>query len=126
MGGNYLTHPIFQSNNFLKNPQITSIFIVKPNFNDMEKPKYIMLYNGKTFKGTSLETLAKDYMGYRIVETPTSFEIYINGKRVSSYVNVKENKRDGYTQNEVEKDFFRNFAERFTYKNLCFYKLIDS
>lgn len=92
----------------------------------MEKPKYIMLYNGITFEGPSLETLARDYMGYRIVETSTSFEIYINGKRVSSYVNVKENKRDGYTLKEVEKDFFSNFAERFTYKNLCFYKLIDS
>lgn len=84
-----------------------------------------MLYNGITFKGTSLETLARDYMGYRIVETSTSFEIYINGKRVSSYVNVKENKKNGYTLKEVEQDFFRNFAERFTYKNLCFYKLID-
>ena len=92
----------------------------------MEKPKYIMLYNGITFKGTSLETLARDYMGYRIVETSTSFEIYINGKRVSSYVNVKENKRDGYTLKEVERDFFGNFVKKFTYKNLYFYKLIDS
>lgn len=91
----------------------------------MDKPKYIMLYNGRTFEGTSLESLAKEYMGYKIVETPTSFEIYINGERVSSYVNIKESKRDGYTQAEVEKDFFRGFAERFTYKNLCFYKLID-
>ena len=91
----------------------------------MDKPKYIMLYNGRTFEGESLESLAKEYMGYKIVETPTSFEIYINGKIVSSYVNIKENARDGYTQAEVEKDFFRGFANRFTYKNLCFYKLID-
>ena len=91
----------------------------------MDKPKYIMLYNGRTFEGESLESLAKEYMGYRVVETPTSFEIYINGERVSSYVNIKENERDGYTKAEVEKDFFIGFAERFTYKNLCFYKLID-
>ena len=91
----------------------------------MDKPKYIMLYNGITFKGTSLKTLAEKYMGYRIEETPTSFEIYINGKRVSSYVNAKENKRDGYTLEEAERDFFGNFAERFTYKNLYFYKLIE-
>lgn len=92
----------------------------------MEKHKYIMLYNGIIFKGVSLETLARDYMGYKIEETPTSFHVYINGLIVARYVNVKENKRDGYTQNEVEKDFFKNFAERFAYKNLCFYKLIDS
>ena len=91
----------------------------------MDKPKYIMLYNGRTFEGESLESLAKEYMGYRIVETPTSFEIYINGERVSSYVNIKEDERNGYTQAEVEKDFFRGFAERFTYKNLGFYKLIN-
>ena len=65
-------------------------------------------------------------MGYRIVETPTSFEIYINGKRVSSYVNVKENKRNGYTLKEAERDFFKSFAKKFTYKNLCFYELIYS
>lgn len=92
----------------------------------MDKPKYIMLYNGRTFEGESLESLAKEYMGYRIAETPTSFHVYINGLVVASYVNVKENKRDGYTKAEVEKDFFRGFAERFTYKNLCFYKLIDT
>ncbi len=92
----------------------------------MEKPKYMMLYNGITFKGASLETLAEKYMGYKIEETPTSFHVYINGTIVKRYVNVKENKREGYTLKEVEKDFFKNFAERFTYKNLCFYKLIDS
>lgn len=92
----------------------------------MEKPKYIMLYNGITFKGASFETLARDYMGYRIIETPTSFNVYINGLVVARYVNVKENKRDGYTKAEVEKDFFKNFEKKFTYKNLCFYKLIDS
>lgn len=92
----------------------------------MEKPKYIMLYNGRTFEGASLETLARDYMGYRIEETPTSFHVYINGLVVARYVNVKENKRDGYTLKEVEKDFFMNFAKRFTYKNLCFYKLIEN
>ena len=85
-----------------------------------------MLYNGITFKGVSLESLAKEYMGYRIVEIDTSFEIYINGKRVSSYVNIKENKRDGYTQAEAERDFFNNFVQKFTYKNLCFYKLIEN
>lgn len=92
----------------------------------MEKPKYIMLYNGRTFEGPSLEVLAMNYMGYRIAETPTSFNVYINGLVVASYVNVKENKRDGYTRNEAERDFFRSFAERFTYKNLCFYKLIEN
>lgn len=91
----------------------------------MEKPKYIMLYNGRTFEGPSLEVLARDYMGYRVAETPTSFNVYINGLVVASYVNVKD-KRDGYTREEVEKDFFRSFAERFTYKNLCFYKLIEN
>lgn len=91
----------------------------------MEKPKYIMLYNGITFKGTSLKTLAEKYMGYRIVETPTSFHVYINGLIVARYVNAKENKRDGYTQAEVERDFFIDFTAKFTYKNLCFYKLID-
>ena len=85
-----------------------------------------MLYNGRTFKGVSLETPAEKYMGYRIVETPTSFHVYINGLIVARYVNAKENKRDGYTLEEAERDFFGNFAERFTYKNLCFYKLIDS
>lgn len=85
-----------------------------------------MLYNDRAFVGTSLETLAKDYMGYRIVETPTSFIVYINNHIVARYVNVKENKRDGYTQAEVERDFFNNFEKRFTYKNLCFYKLIEN
>lgn len=37
MGGNYLTHPTFQPNNFLINPQITSIFTVKPTFMYTEK-----------------------------------------------------------------------------------------
>ena len=91
----------------------------------MEKPKYIMLYNGTTFKGTSLKTLAEKYMGYRIEETPTSFHVCINGLIVARYVNAKENKRDGYTQAEVERDFFIDFTAKFTYKNLCFYKLID-
>ena len=92
----------------------------------MEKPKYIMLYNGITFKGVSLEALARDYMGYKIEETLTSFYVYINGTVVARYANVKENKMGGYTLKEVEKDFFNSFIKKFTYKNLCFYELIDS
>ena len=92
----------------------------------MDKPKYIMLYNGMTFKGVSLETLARDYMGYKIEETPTSFYVYINGAVVARYANVKENKRGGYTLKEAERDFFKSFAKKFTYKNLYFYELIDS
>lgn len=90
----------------------------------MNKPKYIMLYNGIPFYGDSLKELATKYMGYKVIETESSFNVYINGDRVRSYVNAISDKRNGYTLEEVERYFFEHFAVAFSCKNLCFYQLM--
>ena len=53
-----------------------------------------------------------------------SWEVYINRKSVACYASVETEGKNGYTKEEVERDFLRGFKLG-GYKNTALYKLVE-
>ena len=80
--------------------------------------KYLAIYNGKPFPFDDEREFAKKMMGFKIVQHQDGgWDVIINKKVVAKYSSE-------YTEEEAEKDYFRTFFIKNTYKNLHFYQLI--
>jgi hypothetical protein len=107
MRGNYLIHPAFHQNNFLKNPQITSIFIVKPNFMYTE-----LINNQSDFQNWYQNTIENSILIFEFgePEPPTEYPCIIiyDYTDPSTTTQSEEEEFDelleqGYCSDEIEK-----------------------
>ena len=94
----------------------------------MNKPKYIFFYNDYILPipVDSIEELAKKIFGFEIFPREDgNWGIKLNGKEHGmSYTSKDNDPQNGYTKEEVEKDFLR-FHFKPTYANTALYRLCD-
>lgn len=92
----------------------------------LEKYKYIFVYNGMNFGCNSIEELAEKFFGLKIYRGENgNWFVQLNGNpKTMEYCSTENDERNGYTENEVEKDFL---CHHFNYKyaNTALYKICE-
>lgn len=83
----------------------------------MGASKYICIYNDMIFPFNDKKEIATSIMGYKLIKKDNGkWDIIINGKEVAHY-------SEEFTKEEIEKNFFSTFFQKFTFANLHFYNL---
>ena len=92
----------------------------------MEKSKYIFIYNGMRFHVDSIKEVAEKLFGMKIYRGDNgNWFVQLNGNTKRMEYTSKENGGgNGYTQEEVEKNFLREHF-KFNYANTALYKLVE-
>lgn len=93
----------------------------------MNKPKYIFVYNGISFPANSLLEIAEKMFGFKVTfdEELLSWRIWLNGKMIgTSYCSKEKDKTNGYTKEEVIKDWLS--INRLTFANTAIYQLCET
>jgi hypothetical protein len=92
----------------------------------MEKSKFIFFYDGVPFRINSIKELAEKLFGMNIYRGDNGnwfVELNKNKKRME-YISKENGGGNGYTKEEVEKDFLTYHFET-NYKNTALYRLCE-
>lgn len=100
---------------------------------EAHKPKYLIMYNGTYTPVNTLQEAAK-FIGLTIeMDEEQSYVVSLktnnNGNEfIAAYCSIEKNKRNGYSLEEVEQEVYTEefFKNKLTYKNLNFYKSINT
>lgn len=91
----------------------------------MSKSKFMFFYNGIPFPADSVEEVAEKMFGMTICRCNNgNWLVYLNGKKKMEYTSKENGGNNGYTEDEVKKDFL---SEHFkvNYKNTALYRLCE-
>ena len=91
----------------------------------MSKPKFMFFYNGIPFPADSIEEVAEKMFGMAICRGDNgNWLVYLNGEKKMEYTSKENGGRNGYTEDEVKRDFL---GEHFkpNYKNTALYRLCE-
>ena len=91
----------------------------------MNTSKFIFFYNGIPFPADSIEEVAEKMFGMTICRGDNgNWFVYLNREKKMEYTSKENGGNDGYTEDEVKKDFL---SEHFkvNYKNTALYRLCE-
>ena len=93
---------------------------------DMEKSKFLFIYDGIVFTANSIKEVAEKMFGMNIYRGDNGnwfVELNKNKKRME-YMSKENGNSNGFTKEEVEKDFL-TYHFKTNYKNTALYRLCE-
>lgn len=91
----------------------------------MNKSKFMFFYNGIPFPADSIEEVAEKMFGMTICRGDNgNWFVYLNREKKMEYTSKENGGNDGYTEDEVKRDFLREHFKP-NYKNTALYRLCE-
>ena len=89
--------------------------------------KVVISYDGILLKFKDVEDVAKNLFALTIKKSEDGrrWDVFVNGTDVAHYVTSEEDARNGWTYDEVLKDYMKSFVQKNTFKNLKWYKIMS-
>lgn len=87
--------------------------------------KVVVKYNDVLFSFKDVEDAAVNLFKFKVEKSEEGdWDVWVNGNKVCSYVSYESDEDNGWTYDEVRRDYLKEFTKKNTYANLKWYEIM--